>query len=103
MPVNKHLRVDEATLTRFCRQHRIRRLSLFGSLLQGAGRPESDVDLLVEFAPETRPTLFDLAAMEIELGELLGGREVDLRTPMDLSRYFREEVLREAEVQFEAA
>jgi uncharacterized protein len=56
--------------------------------------------LLVEFFPEARPTLLDMAQIEIELSQALGGRKVDLRTPQDLSRYFRDEVVRAAEVQY---
>src|SRR3954465_3830040 len=89
-------------LETFCRRHRVRRLSLFGSVLKGTARPDSDIDLLVEFEPEALPTLLDLAAMEEELARLLGGRRVALRTPTELSRYFREAVLREAEVQYVA-
>jgi len=89
-------------LEAFCRRHGVRKLSLFGSVLKGTARPDSDIDLLVEFEPEARPTLLDLAAMEEELARLLGGRRVDLRTPTELSRYFREAVLREAEVQYVA-
>jgi len=60
----------------------------------------SDIDILVEFEPEHIPGLFGMARLERELSKLLGGRKVDLRTPEDLSRYFREEVLNEAEVQY---
>jgi hypothetical protein len=95
------LNIDEATLAGFCRTHHIRRLSLFGSRLKGTAGPDSDIDLLVEFDPAHIPTLFDVASMEIELSEMLG-RKVDLRTAGDLSRYFREEVLRTAEVQYAA-
>jgi len=83
----------------FCRGHHIRRLSLFGSRLKGSHRPDSDVDLLVEFEPEHIPSMFGMARMESELTDLLGKR-VDLRTPGDLSRYFRQEVLDTAEVQY---
>jgi len=88
-------------LAAFCRRHHIRRLALFGSALHGDFGPESDLDLLVEFEPGQIPTLFDIAGMEQELSRLLGGRKVDLRTPEDLSRYFRHQVLAEAEVQYE--
>ena len=84
----------------FCRRHHIRRLSVFGSALREDFREDSDVDILVEFEPEHTPGLLKLARMERELAQLLGGRKVDLRTPEDLSRYFREEVLKEAEVQY---
>ena len=98
--MNARLKLDEATLARFCVRHRIRRLALFGSVLKGMDRPDSDVDLLVEFEPGQEPGLLALAAMEAELSGLLGGRTVDLRTPQDLSRYFRDEVIRTAEVQY---
>lgn len=94
--------VDSTTLEAFCRAHRIRKLSLFGSVLKGTARPDSDVDLLVEFQPEARPSFLDLAGMEQELSDLLGGQRVDLRTPAELSRYFRDEVLRTAAVQYVA-
>ena len=87
-------------LERFCRQHGIQRLSLFGSILKGTARPDSDVDLLVEFEPGREPGLIGLARMESELSQLLGGRPVDLRTAEDLSRYFRDEVVRSAELQY---
>lgn len=84
----------------FCRRHHIRRLSVFGSALRDDFREDSDVDILVEFEPGHVPGLLKLARMERELSRLLGGRKVDLRTPDDLSRYFRAEVLKEAEVQY---
>lgn len=86
-----------------CRRHRIRGLSLFGSQMKGTARPDSDFDLLVEFLPDARPTYFDLANIEIELAALLGGRKVDLRTPAELSRYFRDQVQRESEELYVAA
>ena len=98
--MNSLLPITEAALAQFCEQHHIRRLSLFGSMLKGLHRADSDVDLLVEFEPGQVPGLLGIAGMEIELSELLGGRRVDLRTPLDLSRYFRDEVLRTAEVQY---
>lgn len=94
------LNLDEATLARFCVQHRIRRLALFGSQLKGTAKPDSDIDLLVEFEPEGIPGLIALAGMELELSDMLGGKKVDLRTAGDLSRFFREEVVRMAEVQY---
>ena len=96
----QRLSVDADTLARFCERHRIARLSLFGSALAGVDRLDSDVDLLVEFEPGRTPGLLGIAAMEAELSALLGGRRVDLRTPQDLSRHFREEVLRAAAVQY---
>lgn len=86
----------------FCRQHHIRRLSVFGSVLKGTERPDSDIDLLVDFEPEHIPGLLALASMELELSQMLGGRKVDLRTADDLSRHFRDEVLRTARVEYAA-
>jgi predicted nucleotidyltransferase len=94
---------DREALAALCRRHQIRRLSLFGSVLKGNARPDSDVDLLVEFEANATPSLFDMADIELELSALLGGRPVDVRTAGDLSRYFRDEVVREAEVQYESA
>ena len=94
---------DDAALAALCRRYRIRRLSLFGSTLQGTNSPDSDVDLLVEFEPGAKPGLLTMARIEIELSPLLAGRKVDLRTAQDLSRYFRDDVVRTAEVQYEAA
>ncbi len=94
------LPVNREALEQLCRRHHIRRLSLFGSVLAGADRPDSDVDLLVEFEPGQEPGLLGIAKMETELSALLGGRRVDLRTLQDLSRYFRDEVMRTAEVEY---
>lgn len=96
------LPIEPATLADLCRRHRIRRLSLFGSQLKGTARPDSDIDLLVEFEADAGVTLFDVARIEIELSALLGGRKVDLRTAGDLSRHFRDEVVRTAEPQYVA-
>ena len=94
--------IDHEKIAEFCRCHHIRRLALFGSVLRGDFRPDSDVDVLVEFEQGATAGFLRLAAMQLELTETLG-RRVDLRTPAELSRYFREEVLREAEVQYVAA
>ena len=87
----------------FCRRHHIHRLALFGSVLHGDARPDSDVDVLVEFEPGYVPGLIRLAGMELELSPLLGGRKVDLNTPLCLSRFFRAKVLSEAEPLYVAA
>ena len=84
----------------FCKRNRIRKLSLFGSALKGDLRKDSDIDLLVEFQPSEFPSLLDLARMERELSKLFDGQKVDLRTPNELSRYFRDEVLATASVQY---
>ena len=96
------LRIDSEALDALCRRHHIRRLSLFGSVLKGTDRLGSDSDFLVEFAPGKEPGFLGLAAIEIELSRLLGGRKIDLRTQNDLSRHFRGEVLRTAQVQYAA-
>ncbi|MBV8402096.1 MAG: nucleotidyltransferase domain-containing protein [Acetobacteraceae bacterium] len=96
------LNYEQQALASLCRRHRIRRLSLFGSVLKGMARPDSDIDLLVEFEPGGAPGLIGMAAIEAELSEVLGARRVDLRTPQELSRHFRDDVLRAAEVQFAA-
>ncbi len=93
---------DLQALESVCRRHQIRRLALFGSTLKGTNRPDSDIDLLVEFEPGARPSLLTMAQVEIELSPLAGGRRIDLRTAQDLSRYFRDDVVRSAEVQYEA-
>jgi predicted nucleotidyltransferase len=95
-----YITIDKRRLAEFCRRHHIRRLALFGSVLRGDLRPESDIDVLVEFKPGYTPGLLGIARLERELSGLLG-RRVDLRTSEDLSRYFRQEVLRKAEVQYE--
>jgi len=97
--MSARIAVDQERLADFCRRHRIRRLSVFGSALRDDFRPDSDVDFLVEFEREARVSLLDMAGMELELEEIVG-REVDLRTAGDLSRYFRDEVVREAQVQY---
>lgn len=86
-------------LAEFCRTNHIVRLSLFGSVLRDDFGPNSDVDVLVEFEEGYTPGFFGLARMEEELSELFG-RKADLRTPRDLSRYFREEVVGSAAVQY---
>jgi hypothetical protein len=86
-------------LDEFCRNNHISKLSLFGSVLRDDFGPDSDVDVLVEFEEGHTPGFFGLARMQQELSGLFG-REVDLRTPQDLSRYFRDEVTGSAAVQY---
>lgn len=95
------IQIDRERLAEFCRRHYIRRLSLFGSVLRDDFQPESDVDVLVEFEPGHVPG-FAFISMQEELSEILG-RKVDLNTPGFLSRYFRDRVLAEAEVQYDRA
>ena len=95
-----NIAIDRERLAAFCQQNHIRRLALFGSVLRAGFTPTSDIDVLVEFDPAHVPGLFGIARMERELSAIFGGRKVDLRTADDLSRYFRGDVLREAEVQY---
>ena len=92
-------KTHQATVAAFCRRHSIRRLSLFGSRLAGNAESDSDFDLIVEFDPGKEPGLIAMAGMERELSVILGQR-VDLRTPADLSRYFRENVMQSSQVQY---
>ena len=91
--------INQDVIAGFCRRNGIRKLSLFGSVLRDDFGPDSDVDLLVEFEPGAVVGLIKLAGMERRLSELVG-HKVDLRTPADLSRYFRDEVARSAEVVY---
>jgi predicted nucleotidyltransferase len=93
--------IPHETIAAFCRRHHIRRLSLFGSILRHDFHPDSDVDVLVEFEQGHTPGLI-FFGMQDELSELLG-RQVDLHTANSLSKYFRDQVLAEAEVQYDAA
>ena len=97
--IHSGLKLPQDEIAAFCRRHHIRKFSLFGSVLRQDFRPDSDIDVLVEFEAGHVPGLLRLAGMENELGQILG-RKVDLRTPEDLSRYFRQEVLSMAEVQY---
>lgn len=95
------LTVDRGKLADFCRKHHIRKLAFFGSVLRDDFGPSSDIDVLVEFEPGHPVGLIRFARIERELSELLG-RKVDLNTAGFLSRYFRDEVLKEAEIQYVA-
>ena len=97
MSVN--LEAPKEVIAEFCRRNHIRRLALFGSVLRDDFRSESDVDVLVEFEPGARVGL-RFFRIESELAAILG-RKVDLNTPGFLSRHFRNEVLREAEVVYD--
>ena len=90
--------IDRNQVAEFCRRHHIRKLSLFGSVLRKDFRPDSDVDVLVEFEPGHVPGLA-FFEMQDELSSLVG-RRVDLSTPAFLSRYFRDRVLAEAQTQY---
>jgi hypothetical protein len=97
-----NLMIPKERIREFCKRNRIRKLSLFGSVLRDDFTPESDVDILVEFEPDARVGLIRLAGLELELGEILG-RKVDLNTEGFLSQDYRDRVLSEAVVQYDAA
>ena len=96
------IEIPEAKITALCRRQGIRRLALFGSVLTRRFSDSSDIDVLVEFRPQERVGFFRLAEIEAELSRLLNGRRVDLRTPRDLSRHFRDDVVRHAVVVYAA-
>jgi uncharacterized protein len=92
---------DSEKIAEFCRRHRVQKLSLFGSILRNDFRPDSDVDVLVEFGPEGSPSLLDLGGMLVELTEMLG-RQVDLKTWGFMSDRIRRHVEKERQVQYAA-
>ncbi len=96
------LKYSQDQLMDFCTRYPIRKLAFFGSVLRDDFDAQSDVDVLVEFIPGQSVGLIRLAQMELELSTILG-RKADLRTAADLSRYFRDEVLKTAEMQYVVA
>jgi predicted nucleotidyltransferase len=86
-------------LSELCRRYHVRKLALYGSTLRGEDGPESDIDLIVEFLPGKTPGLLTIARMERELSAIYG-KKVDLRTPQELSRYFRDEVMNNNRIQY---
>jgi predicted nucleotidyltransferase len=98
--MGNNLSIPKARLEEFCRRRQIRKLAFFGSVLRSDFRPESDVDVLVDFEPGTKVGFFELYDLEQELSGILGGRKVDLNTPQSLSKYFREHALTEAQVEY---
>lgn len=98
--LNRRLKINRPELTGFCRLNHVQKLSLFGSVLRDDFKPESDIDVLVEFQPGKTPGFLKLAGMEEELSNMIGGRKVDLRTPQDLSLQFRGRVMAEAKVLY---
>jgi uncharacterized protein len=95
------IQLDKDRIASFCRKHHIMRLALFGSVLTDQFTEESDVDVLVEFDPAHIPGMIRLCGMERELSEIIG-RKADMRTPNELSRYFRDDVVKTAVVQYAA-
>lgn len=98
--MNKVLAINKERIADFCWRHNIERLAIFGSALRDDFSADSDIDVLVDFLPGHVPGFFGLFDMEEELSAIFGGRKVDLRTPEDLSRYFRDKVVTEAQVQY---
>lgn len=100
IPGMGELAIPKEQIGRFCRHNHIRKLSLFGSALRQELRPDSDLDFLVEFEPDHVPGLLGVARMERELSTVFGGRKIDLRTPEDLSRHFRKQVIETAKIAY---
>ncbi len=98
--MTRNIDISKDRIADFCRRHHICRLALFGSVLRDDFGPESDVDVLVEFEPDTKVGFFKLYDLEQELSGLLGGRRVEMNTPRSLSKYFRDRVLSEAEALY---
>jgi len=94
-------KISKRKLIEFCERNHIQKLSIFGSAIREQLGPDSDIDLLVEFEEGHTPGLFSIVRMEMELGAVLG-RKVDVRTPQDLSQYFRDEVVRSARLQYQS-
>ncbi|MGP8080338.1 MAG: nucleotidyltransferase domain-containing protein [Dehalococcoidales bacterium] len=96
--LRRRLKINQPELTGFCRLNHVQKLSLYGSVLRADFKPESDIDVLVEFQLGKTPGFLKMAGMEEELSNMIGGRKVDLRTPQDLSLQFRGRVMAEAKV-----
>lgn len=96
------LEIPQEAIAAFCKRHRIRKLYFFGSVLRDDFTPDSDVDVLIDFEPGTRVGLITLAGMEIELSGILG-RRAEIHTINGLNPHFRDEVIAQAEVQYEQA
>ncbi len=92
--------VDRQKIAEFCQRHRIRKLALFGSVLRDDFRPDSDVDVLVEFEPDHTPGFIRLFEIEEDLSRLIGGHKPDMVTPGFLNRRIRDKVLSQAQVQY---
>lgn len=91
------LSIPQKEIIVFCIKHHIVKLSLFGSVLTARFGPESDIDVLVTFEKDHEPGYFDISIMETEFGKLFGGRKIDFKTVEELSRYFRDEVIQDAQ------
>jgi len=98
--INDKVKLTKEQIKIFCENNHIRKFAYFGSVLRDDFKPDSDLDILVDLEPDAIIGLLEMAQMEIELSEMIG-RNVDLRTPEDLSIYFRDKVVKEADVQYE--
>jgi hypothetical protein len=96
------LAIESSAIADFCGRNHIQRLALFGSILREDFRPDSDVDVLVEFEVGHVPGLIGLGTLEMDLSRLFGGRKIDLHTPASLYPGFRDRVIAEAEPLFDA-
>jgi uncharacterized protein len=97
------LSIDENAFVELCKSHGVKSMALFGSTLRDDFNSSSDIDFLVEFLPDRPVGMLEVAEFELQLSQLLGNREVEIRTPRDLSSLFREEVQRHARPMYEAA
>jgi len=98
--MDTQINIPHEKLAEFCRRHRILRLSFFGSILRDDFRPDSDVDVLVEFEPDSNVTLLDMGGMQMELSEMLG-RFVDFKTAGFIHESIMPKVLSSARVEYE--
>lgn len=94
------IKIPKQKLAAYCKKNHIKKLAFFGSFTRDDFNSDSDIDLLVEFEKGKTPGFFDLVRMEEQLSQFFKGREVDLRTQNDLSRYFRKKVVKNAEVLY---
>lgn len=101
--IKAKINLPSQKIAEFCKENHIVKLSLFGSVLRDDFRMDSDIDFLVEFEPGKAPGLLSYCRMERQLAEIIGYPKVDLRTPQELSKYFRDKVLAQAEVQYASA
>lgn len=98
--INQHISLPREAIADFCQRHHIRKLSLFGSVLRDDFRPDSDIDVLVEFEPDAKISLFNMGGMQMELSELLG-RDVDFLTVEFIKPRIRQRILDSSEIVYE--
>ena len=98
--MSPRISIDKQKIADFCKRNHIRKLAFFGSVLRDDFRSDSDVDVLVEFETGHVPG-FGFFTLQEQLSQIVG-RQVDLHTPKFLSRYFRDEVIANSQVQYAA-